>query len=377
MIDIPVNAKVECTDGHGGRSVCVIIDSATQRVTHFVVQERKAHSTERLVPVDRVAETTSNLIRLNCTRDELSAMQPFIATRYVRVQRCHYEDYPAEWGFAVPETESWVPVEDERIASGELAVRRGADVVATDGRVGRVGELLADPESGKVTHLVLQTGHLWGEKELAIPVSAIHHVEEDAVYLKLDKQTIESLPAVPVRRRDARVRITDVELVVVAFDEEGRAAEVLQALKQLDKEDVIQLLNAAVIVKDREGKAAFKESEDVDAKHGALFGVIAGGLIGLVGGPAGVLAGAAAGAVTGGVAAHAIDLGFPDESLEDLQNSLLPGSSAIVALVEHRWVEQAVEALADFGGRLFRQALTDAVVAELTAEDETPGGDAA
>jgi hypothetical protein len=43
-------------------------------------------------------------------------------------------------------------------------------------------------------------GHLWGKKEVTIPVSAIDRIEEDTVYLKLDKKAVESLPSESVRR---------------------------------------------------------------------------------------------------------------------------------------------------------------------------------
>ena len=82
---------------------------------------------------------------------------------------------------------------------------------------------------------------------------------------------------------------------------------VLQVLKELDEEVAIEVPNEAMLVKDQHGKTFLKETEDVDARHGALFGAITGGLIGLVSGPAGAIVGAADGAVTGGVAARGID----------------------------------------------------------------------
>ena len=54
--------------------------------------------------------------------------------------------------------------------------------------------------TGHISHLILMEGHLWGKKEVAIPVSAIDRIEEDTVYLKLDKEAVESLPSEPVRR---------------------------------------------------------------------------------------------------------------------------------------------------------------------------------
>jgi uncharacterized membrane protein len=166
---------------------------------------------------------------------------------------------------------------------------------------------------------------------------------------------------------------TPVSLLVYAYNEQDKADQVLKALKELDKTGIIAVLNAAVLVMDKDGKVRLKETEDVDAKRGALFGAIAGGLIGLLGGPAGVIVGAAAGAATGGVAAHNIDMGFADEYLREIQSSLKPGTSAIIALVEHEWVEHVVAELKEFEGQLFRQTLKADIAAQLASasDDET------
>ncbi len=167
-----------------------------------------------------------------------------------------------------------------------------------------------------------------------------------------------------------------VELIVAAFNEEGKAKEALDTLKALAKEDIIMIVNAAVMTKDEKGKVSLKETEDVDSKRGALFGAIAGGLIGLLGGPAGVIIGAAAGAATGGVAANKIDMGFPNDTLKEIQATLTPGSSAILALIQHEWVDRVVEELDKAGASLFRQALKEEIAAQLE-EGEGPAAEEA
>jgi hypothetical protein len=203
MMDLPMNANVHCADGHGGHSTYVIVNPVDQQVTHLVVKEHKPPFIERLVPIDQVVETTSNLIRLRCTQDELEKMEPFIETEYLVANIPNYEVLRGiyrVWPFVVPEETRYIPLEHEHIPPGELAVHRGAWVEATDGRVGQVDEFLVDPKNGHITHLVLREGHLWGRKDVVIPVSAIVRSEEDAVYLGLDKRSIEALPTIPVRR---------------------------------------------------------------------------------------------------------------------------------------------------------------------------------
>jgi uncharacterized membrane protein len=168
--------------------------------------------------------------------------------------------------------------------------------------------------------------------------------------------------------------IGPVEFVVAAFNDQQKAGEVLKSMKELEKEGVILLMNAAIMTKDAKGKISVKETKDVDAKHGAVFGAIVGGLLGLLGGPVGVVVGAAAGAATGGVAANTIDMGFSNDQLRDLQETLKPGSSAILALIQHEWVDRVVAEMEQFGAELYHQALKAEMAAQLEEGKEAGAG---
>ncbi len=200
-MDIPIDADVRCTDALFGRSTCLIVNPRTERVTHVVVEETQFPYNKRLVPIDQVAETTPHLIQLRCTSQDLEKMESFVETEFVETPMPDYMgvSYMA-WPYVMPEP-MLMPINHEQIPPGELAIRRGAKVEATNGYVGRVDEFLVNPANGHITHLVLREGHLWSPKEVTIPVSEIDRIEEDDVYLKLDKHSIEALPAIPIRRR--------------------------------------------------------------------------------------------------------------------------------------------------------------------------------
>jgi sporulation protein YlmC with PRC-barrel domain len=193
-MDIPVNANVRCADGDCGQSVDVIVNPVTQQVTHVVVRERKASHAQRLVPVEWVMEAIPHLIHLRCTCDELAGMEEFIEREYITV-------WPSSIfsSSSMPEP-AVVTLKHERVPPGELVIHQGARVEAIDGHVGQVDEFLIDPTNERITHLVLREGHLWGKKDVTIPVSEIDRIEENMVHLKLDKHSIEKLPSVPVRR---------------------------------------------------------------------------------------------------------------------------------------------------------------------------------
>src|SRR6266545_2793396 len=149
----------------------------------------------------------------------------------------------------------------------------------------------------------------------------------------------------------------NTELVVTMFDGEDAASAAYQALRRLEQTGGIAILDAATLVKHSDGTSEIKDTQDVDTRHGAYFGVISGALIGLLGGPAGALIGSVAGAATGAASASLIDFGFPREDLQALDDQLANGSSALVVLVEATWLDKLDDALASFAGRSTSRSL--------------------
>lgn len=163
------------------------------------------------------------------------------------------------------------------------------------------------------------------------------------------------------------------ELILVIYEDEHKAVEVLHALKDFQHEGRVRLFNAAILEKDHAGKTHIHETQDVSTGKGALFGAIVGGLIGLIGGPGGAIVGAAAGAATGGVTADRLDMGFSDDFLRQLKSSLKPGNSALFVLLELEWVERTLAALKPFGGKLLRNALKSDLAARMAGEAADTG----
>lgn len=160
-----------------------------------------------------------------------------------------------------------------------------------------------------------------------------------------------------------------VQLLVAAFNEEKAADEILKELKQAKKQKLIGIVNAAVLRKDQKGKLHIKETADMRGGKGATLGGVTGAVVGLLAGPALVVP-AAVGALVGGLAAKLRDSGFSDERLKMLGEGLTPGSSAIVAVVEHKWVVQLQEEMEARGADLFTAALSADIADQLEAGKE-------
>jgi sporulation protein YlmC with PRC-barrel domain len=199
MTDIPLDAKVFCSDGEAGKTTAVIIDPIKQKITHVVVN----HNYEDLiVPLEKIIKNTPDSITLSCTTTELSQMPSFTEVHYLDGGG-YYPDY-ADAVWASPYVTAYpaedMPIIEEMLPAGELAIHRGDPVLATDGQVGHVEEFIVDAESGHITHLVLRSGHFWGKHDVTISLKNVEKVEEGLVYLNVNKNTVEKFPSVKVKR---------------------------------------------------------------------------------------------------------------------------------------------------------------------------------
>jgi sporulation protein YlmC with PRC-barrel domain len=203
MANIPINAQVKCTDGPCGKSTNVIVNPVNHKVTHFALQDKSLpDNPTRLVPAGNVADVTQGQIELNCTKADVAKMPHFIVANFVQesgpgMAYSSGEAYTSQYVF---NDTAYDEFEEPDIPEGELALYSGMKVEATDGKVGKLDELVLDPKSGEISNLLMREGHLWGKKEVTIPVSAVDFADADTVYLKLDKKDVKALPAVSVKR---------------------------------------------------------------------------------------------------------------------------------------------------------------------------------
>lgn len=172
-----------------------------------------------------------------------------------------------------------------------------------------------------------------------------------------------------------------VQVVVAAFQDPDGASKALSELKDLQKQGVIKIQDAAVLHKDANGKLSIKETADMGGGKGAVVGGVIGGVIGIIAGPPGIAAGAAAGAVVGGLAAKLVDAGFPDQRLREIGEGLKPNTSAIVAVVDEVWVIEAERQMREAGAKTVTAALSADIAKQLeegkdVAYSATATGDA-
>jgi hypothetical protein len=194
-----IGTGVSCTDGDCGVVIRVVVNPVVRAVTHIVVEPKHRVGLGRLVPLDLVVNSTDE-VTLSCTLAEFEALDLAEETHFLPGDGL-FPGYTSSEVFALPYYGLGVgnvspPVTVDALPIGDVAVRRGESVHATDGEIGRVQGLIIETQHHHVTHFLLQEGHLWGRKEVAIPIGAVTGIEENVIRLNVTKQQVEDLPPV-------------------------------------------------------------------------------------------------------------------------------------------------------------------------------------
>ncbi len=210
-----IGSEVTCTDGVCGELSRVVIDPVARAVTHLVVEPRHQRDAGRLVPIE-LATSTAKEVRLSCTTSEFDALDAAEESQFLSggggklgyaEDEMHSLPY---YGLATRDMGTRVdglgmsgigPNTDphrvgyDHVPLGEVEVRRGEQLFADDEPVGRVQGLVIDPGDHHVTHILLDEGHLWGKKRVAVPITAVKRVGA-IIRLNLTKDEVGALPPV-------------------------------------------------------------------------------------------------------------------------------------------------------------------------------------
>jgi sporulation protein YlmC with PRC-barrel domain len=186
-----IGAHVDATDGRCGSLIRLIVDPTTQSLTHLAVQPGHHEERTRLVPADLVAGVEDEVIRLSCTTKQFDQLDA--AEDIELLSSADLISTQSGIGAALPTGHHSKPRFSDVVPTGAVAVRRGDAVHAKDGWIGAVDGLVIDPASEQVTHVILQEGHLWGRKHVAIPIGTANRVENQ-IRVDLTKKEIEALP---------------------------------------------------------------------------------------------------------------------------------------------------------------------------------------
>jgi sporulation protein YlmC with PRC-barrel domain len=227
MTEFTIGAEASCSDGPCGKITRLIVEPDSKTVTHLVIQPGHHPAQARIVPL-RLVQSAAGQVMLSCSRAEFDKLDPAEEVQlapgdttpssymYDPVGAAHISvPPPFHPQILEPKMGSIglgsydgprhnLPVWHGRrlaahdsVPAGEVDVERGESVSATDGHIGQIHGLVIDPDSHGVTHILLEEGHLWGHKQVAIPISKVTRLG-DVIRLSISKQDVQELPPVDI-----------------------------------------------------------------------------------------------------------------------------------------------------------------------------------
>jgi uncharacterized membrane protein len=137
-------------------------------------------------------------------------------------------------------------------------------------------------------------------------------------------------------------------LVAVVFNDETTAFEMRAALAKMQKDYLIEMEDAVVVTKGKDGNTKLHQAVNLTAA-GAVGGGFWGMLIGML--FLNPLIGAAVGAASGAIAGKLSDIGINDKMMKELAASFSPGSSALFVLVRKATADKVLDGLKPFAGK--------------------------
>src|SRR3954463_3660842 len=184
-----------------------VIDAESNRVTHVVVEPKDSPEDARLVPMKLVEENgNGHDVSLSCTTETLEAMEPVRRHKFLRSGEGSGEEqgwdggveemqplnqYPAGLiGEVGPDLAQDVLITYDRVPKGEVELRHASSVYSADEHhLGSVDGVVVGSDH-RITHLLLERGHLWWRRELAVPADAVSKIQTDMVVLGVKKSQL-------------------------------------------------------------------------------------------------------------------------------------------------------------------------------------------
>lgn len=162
------------------------------------------------------------------------------------------------------------------------------------------------------------------------------------------------------------------DLIAIAFETPEEADSVLTELNRLQKEYLIDLADAVVVIRQPDGKINLKQSINLvgaGAASGGLSGALWGSLVGLLflNPLAGLALGGVLGAGAGALSGSLMDYGIDDTFIRSLADKLKPNSSALFVLVRKVQPDKVLADLSRFKGEVIRTSLSPDQEARLQA----------
>jgi hypothetical protein len=211
-MQLKLDEHVQTSDGLSGTLADVVIDPVKKAVTHVVVRAGGPDPVARLVPLQLVigGSAPGEAVSLTCSAEELARFESVQGYAYLPADERPTSD--AQWdvgvedvvmmpsyqgadlGVYTAEIDPNVGVTYDRVPKGEVEIRHSSDVVSSDDHeLGAVYAFVV--EDARITHVVVEHGHLWWHRAVSVPIESVATLETNAIDLALTKAEFGKLPS--------------------------------------------------------------------------------------------------------------------------------------------------------------------------------------
>lgn len=197
-MEFDFDSRVTCVDGSAGSLVGLMTDPIQRSLEHIAVEPSRHPGRARLVAASLVVAATPWGVTLGCSREDVNGMPEFRDVEFFP-HAAEYGDPGAD--LARPDNHRpaarRLAVFVERVPAGEVEIRCGEPVRTPDGAIGRVEGVAVD-DAGRITHVLLQEGHLWGRGQVAIPAGSLERIDASGIHTPLSKHQVAALPEIGI-----------------------------------------------------------------------------------------------------------------------------------------------------------------------------------
>ncbi len=217
-MQIDLEIPVVCADGESAELVDVVIDPRSRRLTYLVVREHGHSKDARLVPVDCAKRgDRATAILLDRTMAQVQESEQIHEFVYLKIGELPTEG--PDWDVGIQEmfapaatngigTEmlgsgfEWdydqhVAISYNRVPKGGVEIRRSSAVTSSEGdHLGHVVGFVID-DGQQISQLILEHGHLWGKRKVAIPAHSIERFTTDELVLNLSSDQVGAMKSMP------------------------------------------------------------------------------------------------------------------------------------------------------------------------------------
>lgn len=210
---LQLGGHVQTSDGAARELADVVIDATARRVTHLVVAPSDRPELARLVGIAqaRGGDGHDTPIVLTCTAEELERLEAVHHTAYLLLGDKLAEDPDRTTGIeevsslssyegfapggldsgALPtDFDPHVTASYDLIPRGGVEIRRRSAVTSADGHhLGHVDGFVLDDEH-RIVELVLVHGHLWGKRDIHIPMTDVATIDNDELVLSVPRDEV-------------------------------------------------------------------------------------------------------------------------------------------------------------------------------------------